>query len=72
VKIDYSQMDQKIIQEFKGNHPKIIEDWLSNEKRLFEVDSKYIPTNKQKKHQIMLIIEKIFGVDLSKKHYKLI
>jgi hypothetical protein len=72
VKIDYSQMDQKIIQEFKGNHPKIIEDWLSNEKRLFEVDPKYIPTNKQKKHQIMLIIEKIFGVDLSKKHYKLI
>lgn len=72
VKIDYSQMDKKIIQEFKGKHPKIVEDWLSKEKGLFEVDSKYMPTNKQKKHQKMIIIEKIFGVDLSKKHYKLI
>jgi hypothetical protein len=72
VKIDYTQMDKSIIQEFKGSHPKIIEDWLSSEKGLYQVDLNYKPTKKQKKHQIMIVLEKVFGFDLSKKHYKLV
>jgi len=72
VKIDYTQMDRSIIHEFKGTHPQIIEDWLNNEKGLFKVDSSYKPTLKQKKHQILIKIEKILGVNFSKKHYKLI
>ena len=72
VKINYSQMDKSIIQEFKGTHPKIIGDWLSNDKGIYQVDSSYKPTTKQKKHQILIKIEKKFGVNFSKKHYKLI
>jgi hypothetical protein len=72
IKIDYSQMDKTIIELFKGTHPKIIEDWLSEEKSLFQVDLNYVPTKKQRKHQIMIKLEKLFGVDLSKKHYKLV
>jgi len=72
IKIDYSQMDGSIIELFKGTHPKIIEDWLSEEKSLFQVDSNYVPTKKQRKHQIMIKLEKLFGIDLSKKHYKLV
>jgi len=72
VKIDYSQMDKSIIKEFEGTHPKIIKDWLNNDKGLFKVDSNYKPTKKQKKHQKMLKLEKLFGIDLSKKHYKLV
>ena len=71
-KISYSQMDQSIIEEFKGTHPKIIQDWISEDKDLFQVDSNYEPTKKQRKHQIMIKIEKMLGIDLSKKHYKLI
>jgi len=71
-KIDYSQMDQSIIELFQGKHPELILDWLPNEKGLFRVDQNYKLTSKQKKHRIMILIEKFFGIDLSKKHYKLL
>ena len=72
IKIDYSQIDQTIISKFNGTHPKIVQDWLPTETGLYHVDPSYKLTNKQKKHQLMRILEKIFGIDLSKKHYKLI
>lgn len=70
--IDYSQMDQSIIKLFQGRHPKIVESWLPKEKGLYLVDKKYQPTLKQKKHQFLIKMEKLFGLELSKKHYKLI
>ena len=72
VKVDYSQMDQSIIKEFQGSHPKIIKEWLPKESGLYKVDPNYKPTKKQKKHRMMIKFEKLFGVDLSKKHYKLV
>jgi hypothetical protein len=71
-KIDYSKMDQSIIKEFKGTHPKIIQDWLPIESGLFMADPSFKLNQKQKKHKLMIKIEKVFKVDLSKKHYKLI
>jgi len=70
IEIDYSQMDSSIIKEFKGTHPKAIQDWLPKELGLYTTDPTYIPTHKQKKHQIMLKLEKFLGLELSKKHYK--
>ena len=72
VKVDYSQMDQSIIKEFQGSHPEIIQEWLPKECGLYKVDPNYKPTKKQKKHRIMIKFENFFGVDLSKKHYKLV
>ena len=72
VKVDYSQMDQSIIKEFQGSHPEIIKGWLPKESGLYKVDPNYKPTKKQKKHRMMIKFEKLFGVDLSKKHYKLV
>jgi len=70
--IDYSQIDQSIIKEFFGSHPKIVQDWLPKADGLFNADPSYNPTLKQKKHQILIKLENLFGLDLSKKHYKLI
>jgi hypothetical protein len=70
--IDYSQMDQLIIEEFKGEHPEIIKDWLPKEAGLFITDPKYKVSKKQKKHQIMIKLENFFGLELSKKHYKIV
>ena len=72
VKVDYSQMDQSIIKEFQGSHPEIITEWLPKESGLYKVDPNYKPTKKQKKHRMMIKFEKLFGVDLSNKHYKLV
>ena len=70
--ITYSQMDKSILRNFEGTHPKVLRDWLPKEKGLFKVDEKFKISSKQKKHQLMIKIEKFFGIDLSKKHYKLI
>jgi hypothetical protein len=72
VRINYNQMDQEIIQEFHGSHPKIIQDWLPKDVGLYMADSSYKVTSKQKKHRFMLKLEKFFGLELSKKHYKLV
>jgi hypothetical protein len=71
-KIDYSKMDQSIIKEFSGSHPKIVQDWLPQDKGIYQADPNYESTKKQKKHRLMLKLEKLFGLELSKKHYKLI
>ena len=72
VKINYSQMDQKIIKEFHDSHPEIIKDWLPKDVGLYKVDSSFKPSRKQIKHRLMIKLENLFGLDLSKKHYKLL
>ena len=72
IQIDYSQMDQSIIEPFNGSHPQIIKDWLPKGNGLYQTDSNYKLTKKQIKHRIMIIFENFFGVDLCKKHYKLL
>ena len=72
VKIDYSQIDQLIIEEFIGSHPEIIKDWLPQDTGLYQVDPGYKLTQKQKKHRIMIWFELLFRIDLSKKHFKLV
>ena len=69
VKIDYSQIDQKIINEFNGTHPAIMKNWLPKEKGIFQANPDYKLTSKQKKHRLVRKLEKLFGLDLSKKHY---
>ena len=72
VKIDYSQMDQSIIKQFSGSHPSIVKDWLPEVEGVFQVNPKYTLTKKQKKHLLMIKLEKLFGLELSKKHFKLV
>ena len=72
VLIDYSQMDQSIIELFKGGHPRVVSDWLPELDGLYDADSNYKLTFKQKRHRVMIRLEKVFGIDLSKKHFKLI
>ena len=72
VVIDYSQIDQSIINLFTGTHPKAILKWLPKKTGLFIADKTYQMNRKERKHHIMKKIEKFFGFDLSKKHYKLI
>ena len=71
-KIDYRKIDQTILREFKGSHPKVIDNWLTKSNGLFQTDKNYSPSRKEKKHQIMNKFETLFGINLSKKHYKLV
>ena len=71
-KVDYSQIDQSIIKEFLGEHPAVIKGWLPHENGVYKADSNYVLSKKQKKHRIMIKAENFLGLDLSKKHYKLV
>jgi len=69
--IKYANIDFKILKEFFGSHPSIAKNWLEqNSNKDFSVSKSYKISSKQKKHRIMMFFEKIFKVDLSKKHYK--
>jgi hypothetical protein len=70
--IDYSKIDKSILKEFKGNHPKLIKSWLPAEKGIFKTNENHTLSKKEKKHRLMIKLEKIFGLELSKKHFKLI
>ena len=72
VNIDYSQMDHKIITKYNGSHPTIVNDWLPKEKKVFQADPNYSPTSKQRKHRLLLTLERWLNVDFSKKHYTLV
>ena len=72
IRIDYTQMDKSILEEFQGTHPKIVENWLPKDIGIFEVEPLYKLTQKQKNHRLKMKIEKLFSIDLSKKHFKLV
>jgi len=69
-KIDYRKMDQQILKKYDGDHPKVIKKWLPKSYGIFETYQDYKLTKKQKKHRVMLYLESLFGIELSKKHYK--
>lgn len=71
-KIDYKDIDEQIIKKFKGSHPEIIQKWLPKEKGIFKANPKHKLTKKETKHRLMLKLEKLFDLELSKKHYKLL
>jgi len=67
------QIDQQALSPFTGQHPKIIGDWLANEaEKNFTPDPDYIPTKRELKHRWAMKLERLFGLELSKKHYRLI
>jgi hypothetical protein len=68
-RIDYSEIDQKIIREFTGSHPEIIREWLPKEKGLYTANPAHKLTRREKKHRLMRHLEGWFGLELSKKHF---
>lgn len=70
--IDYSQIDASVLREFKGTHPAVMKDWLPKDVRsIFRAAPEHILTKREKKHRLTSKLEKMFGLDLSKKHFKL-
>jgi len=71
-KIDYSEIDPFILREFRGNHPKVLESWLSPSDGLFQAIPGHRLEIRERKHRLMLKLEKWFGLELSKKHHTLV
>ncbi len=72
-KVDYSQIDAQALQRFTGTHPALARDWLATEAETeFSPDPSHVLTAREKKHRWSMKLERLFGWDLSHKHYKLV
>jgi len=65
------QIDPQTLEPFSGNHPEVLSNWLRNEaEKDFTPNQDHQLTQREKKHRIKSSLEKWFGVDLIKKHFK--
>ncbi|RDU70010.1 glycosyltransferase [Helicobacter cholecystus] len=75
---NYSEIDFEVLKRFQGTHPKVILEWLEDNTidfsipKLYEANRAHKLTKREKRHRILGKIEKLFGYDFSKNHYKLI
>jgi hypothetical protein len=67
---NYGNVDAKILAPFSGSHPAIAEAWLRNEaEQHFRPNHDYSLSKRDKRHRMLMKLEKWFGWDFSKKHY---
>lgn len=68
----YSQIDPLTLRLFTGSHPKVMQHWLPKAEGIFQADINYKISAREKKHRLMLKLEKWFGFRFNKKHYRLV
>jgi len=70
--VDYAKIDPATLKQFTGTHPKIVQDWLPKADGLFQADPAHQLTSREKKHRLMLKLERWLGIRFDKKHYRLV
>ena len=71
--IRYSEFDAQVLQPFTGTHPECVKPWLeSSAEKRFTIDPNYQLTAREKRHRWLMTLEKAFGLDFSRKHFKLV
>jgi len=67
------RVDPKAVEKFKGTHPAVIQEWLkSSAQQVYIAPENFQPSKKESRYRLEILLEKLFGISLSKKHYKLI
>jgi hypothetical protein len=67
------RIDPQALAPFSGNHPMVVRDWLAAEaETAFSPDLAYVPTAREIRHRRMMKLERMFGLEMSKKHYRLV
>ena len=71
--VRYSEFDAQVLQPFTGTHPELVKPWLeSSAEKSFTIDPDYKLTKREKRHRWLMKLEKAFGLDFSRKHFKLV
>jgi hypothetical protein len=70
--VDYAKIDPAVLRYFTGTHPEIMQNWLPSAEGIFRADPNHKLTPREKKHRWMMWLEKNFGLQLNKKHYRLV
>ena len=56
-----------MLKPFAGTHPKVIQDWLPLAEGLFQANPSHKLTSRERKHRLMLRLEKWFGLPVPQK-----
>jgi hypothetical protein len=71
--VRYGNIDPQSLVPYTGTHPALMADWLRDEaEQHFAPDPAHVLTGRERKHRWSMRVERLLGVDLSRKHYKLI
>lgn len=69
----YGNMDPKALGQFQGTHPAVMSTWLAEcAEQELRLNPHYQPSRRERRHRWMMRVERLFGWDLSKKHYHLV
>lgn len=70
---DKYRIDPQALRRFEGAHPTVMADWLAAQaNNEFEPDASHRPTRRESRHRVAMQLEKVFGLDLSRKHFRLL
>ena len=73
LQINYANFDAQAVRRFEGTHPAVMANWLktgAQQQLAFNPD--YQLTPKERKYRLMQKLEKLTGLDFSRKHFKLV
>jgi hypothetical protein len=71
--VRYAAIDAQSLRRFDGTHPEIVRHWLDVEAEShFVPDPAHVLTSRERKHRLAMRVEQLLGLDLSRKHYRLI
>jgi len=70
--VHYEEVDAAVLRPFAGTHPRVMRDWLPAAEGLFQASPEHRLAQREKKHRVMLKLERWFGFQFNKKHYRLV
>ncbi len=70
--IDYGAVDPATLRPFTGTHPAAVAGHFPEPDGLFRADPAHVLTRAERKHRLMMRLERACGLELSKKHYRLV
>lgn len=69
----YGRIDPQVIRPFAGSHPAVVREWLASEaEQEWQPDPGYRLSGRERRHRMMMWMERTFGLELSKKHFRLV
>lgn len=68
----YADVDPVTLRPFTGTHPRVVQHWLPPANGVFQASPDHVLTRRERKHRLMLRLERWFGFTFNKKHYVLV
>lgn len=67
------EIDPQAVSPFGGSHPRVMRDWLAARPQDdWQPNLAHVPNRRERRHRWAMALENALGIDLSRKHFKLL